>query len=168
MIKEVFRYIFLLLVLLLLQFFVFNKINFNGYVNPFVYTMFILVLPFSLKNWHLLLIGFFTGLIVDMFMNTLGLHAAATLVVAFIRPVVLSGVASKADFSRFRSPSMLLGFIWFARYVLLLVLVHHTVLFFMEAFTFHHFGLTIIRIILSTIFTALFILIFEVLRTKKN
>lgn len=168
MIKEVFRYVFLLIVLLLLQFFVFNKINFEGYVNPFVYLMFILVLPFSLKNWQLLLIGFLIGLVVDMFMNTLGLHAAATLVVAFVRPVLITSVANKADFPRFRAPGIPFGFGWFIRYVVLLVLVHNTVLFFMEAFTFHHFGLTLIRIILSSIFTTFFILLLEVLRTKKS
>lgn len=144
----------LLLVLLLLQFLVFNRISFSGFVNPYVYIMFILILPYEIKKWQLLVLGFVTGLIIDMFMNTLGLHAAATLVAAFVRTLT-----SEIDFPKFRSPGSTVIFVRFARYVLLLVLIHHTVLFFMEAFTFNHLFLTLLRVVLSTFFTTVFILI---------
>lgn len=168
MIKEVLKYLFLLVVLLLLQFLVFNNINFSGFVNPYVYVMFVLVLPLSMKKWQLLVVGFATGLLVDMFMNTLGLHAAATLVTAFVRPVVLSRFTNKVDMPRFFAPGLSAGFAWFVRYVLILVIVHHTVLFFMEAFSFSQLHLIMLRILLSTFFTSVFIIILEAIRTRKS
>lgn len=168
MIKETIRYVLLLILLLLLQFLVFNNINFYGYINPYIYVMFIMVLPFSLKKWHLLLIGFATGLLVDMFMNTLGLHASATLVAAFLRPAILFRFTNRVDIPRFPAPGINAGLMWFIRYVFILVLVHHAMLFFMEAFTFNHVIFTLLRIIFSTLFTTLFVVILEATRTQRK
>lgn len=168
MIKEIFRYLLLAIVLLLLQLLIFNNINFHGFVNPYVYVMFVLVMPFSLKKWQLLVVGFVLGLVVDMFMNTLGLHAAATLMVAFLRPSILFRFTTRVEESRFDAPGIDAGLIWFLRYVLIAVLVHHSVLFFLEVFTLRHFAITLLRIVLSTAFTTVFILIIEAIRELRR
>jgi len=75
--------------LLIAQVFIFNNINFMGYLNPYPYILFILVFPFSANRSLFLLIAFLSGLTIDMFGNSGGIHAAASLVVAYFRPIAL-------------------------------------------------------------------------------
>lgn len=161
MIKELLRYMGLAVVLFALQLLVFNNINFHGYIAPYIYPMLLLVLPLSLRHWHLLIIGFACGLLMDVFMHTLGLHATAMLIVAYLRPFV-----TPSDTSRAYAPGMRMGFRWFLKYALLGILVHHTVLFILEAFTFNNLSITLLRIVLSTIASTLFILILEAMRVN--
>lgn len=89
MIEIIPRNIFRFIVLVLIQVLILNNIEFSGYINPFLYVLFILLLPFETPAWLLLVSGFALGLTVDLFMNTPGLHAAATVLTAFVRPFVL-------------------------------------------------------------------------------
>ena len=77
------------LVLVLLQVLLFNNIELAGLINPYFYVYIILIMPLSLNVSIQLLIAFFAGLIIDVFSNTWGMHAAATTLVAFIRPYLL-------------------------------------------------------------------------------
>jgi hypothetical protein len=169
MIKQLPHYILLFVVLIALQVLVFNNINLGGYINPYIYVLFILLLPFSIPNWALLFIGLFTGFAVDYFMNTLGLHMSASLLVAFARPTILSWMSFRDDLDRFDSPGIgSSGLEWFIRYTLIAVLIHHTALFMLETFSFYHFHITILRILLSTLFTTFFIVLFELLRSGRK
>lgn len=169
MIKELPRYILLFVLLITLQVLVFNNINLSGYINPYIYVLFILLLPFSIPNWVLLIIGFFTGFTVDYFMNTLGLHTSASLILAFVRPTILSGMSYRDDLNRFDSPGIgSSGLEWFLRYAVIAVLIHHTSLFILETFSFYYFHITLIRILLSSLFTTLFIVLFELLRSGRK
>lgn len=169
MIKQLPRYVLLFVVLIALQVLVFNNINMGGYINPFVYTLFILLLPFSIPGWALLVVGFLTGLTVDYFMNTLGLHTSATLILAFVRPTILSWMSYRDDLDRFDSPGIgSSGLEWFIRYAIIAILLHHTALFLLEKFSFYYFHITLLRILLSTLFTSLFIILFELLRSGRK
>ncbi len=169
MIKQLPRYLLLFVVLITLQVLVFNNINLSGYINPYIYVLFILLLPFSIPNWVLLIIGFFTGFTVDYYMNTLGLHTSASVLLAFVRPTVLSWMSYRDDLDRFDSPGIgSSGLEWFLRYAVISVLIHHTALFILETFSFYHFHITLLRIILSTLFTTLFIVLFELLRSSRK
>ncbi len=75
--------------LILLQVMVLNNVQFNGFINPFLYVMFILMLPFETPNWLVLIIGFILGLIIDSFGDTMGMHAAACTAMGFARKTVL-------------------------------------------------------------------------------
>ena len=75
--------------LILLQILVFNNIQFSGYVNPYVYLMFILLLPVEIASWLLLLLSFFTGMIIDFFSGSPGMHSSATVLAGFVRPYIL-------------------------------------------------------------------------------
>lgn len=169
MIKQLPRYILLFVVLIALQVFVFGNINLSGYINPYIYVLFILLLPFSIPNWALLFIGFIAGFTVDYFMNTLGLHSSASLILAFSRPTILSWMSYRDDMDRFDSPGIgSSGIEWFVRFAFITVLVHHTALFMLETFSFYHFHITLLRIILSSIFTTFFVVIFELLRSGRK
>lgn len=165
MINSILRYIVIFILVLLLQVLLFNNINFGGYINPYVYIMFIMLLPVEIPGWLLLIISFFTGLIIDFFSGTTGMNAGATLAAGFVRPYVLRIISPRDGYEPGTTPSMMVyGFRWFLFYCLLIVSLHHFILFFLEVFRFADFFRTMLRIILSSIFTVSFILLIEYYR----
>ncbi len=154
------RYIFNFVVFVLLQVLLLNNLQFSGYLNPYVYVLFIITLPFSTPKWLLLALGFITGITIDVFMNTFGLHAAATVFLAFMRPIVLRAIAPRDGYEAGKLPVPAhYGFGWFFMYTILLVAMHHLFLFYVEAFSFARFGATLWKSIVSSLFTLLFIFI---------
>jgi hypothetical protein len=94
-------------VFILLQVYVLNKIpHLHRFITPYLYYLFILWLPFSVSRQWLLVIGFFTGLVLDYFTMTPGLHAAACVLIAYVRPFLINILTPK-DTSEFnyREPS---------------------------------------------------------------
>lgn len=167
--KSIIRYLGMFILLIVLQVLLFNNIQLSGYINPYVYVLFILLLPYETPGWLLLFLGFLTGLVVDTFMNTFGMHSSATLFMAFMRPYVLNMLTDREDIDQKGSPSMAInGWGWFLRYSIILVLLHHIVLFFIESFTFNNFFSTIWRITLSTIVTSLFVIISQFFQPKRR
>ncbi|HNW56649.1 MAG TPA: rod shape-determining protein MreD, partial [Bacteroidales bacterium] len=67
MINSILRYTLIFILLMLLQILVFDNIQISGYINPYIYVMFILILPFEIPSWLLLLISFAAGFIMDLF-----------------------------------------------------------------------------------------------------
>jgi len=165
--KELFINTLRFIVLVLLQVLILNKINLGGYLNPYVYVMFILLLPFNTPNWLLLLSSFAIGLSVDIFSGTIGMHAAASTFMAFLRPTISRIFNSKKEYDPGVEPGINdLGFSWFLSYTLVLVFAHHLVYFFLEVFRFGEFFTTLSRVILSTILTSGLIIIINLLVKK--
>jgi cell shape-determining protein MreD len=158
--KNIGRFIFLIL----FQVLILNNIQFNGYINPYFYIYFILLLPFETPRWLLLLSAFLLGLSLDAFSNTFGLNASACVLMAFVRPFVISVISTGTEFMVGHSPSLKnQGMKWFAYYSIILVLVHHFALFYLEIFRFTEFFQTLLRVLLSSVFTLLIIFITEYL-----
>lgn len=165
MINSVLRFSLIFILLILLQVLLFNNIEFSGYVNPYIYIMFILLLPFEIPSWLLLLISFFTGLIIDFFSGTPGMHTSATVAAGFVRPYVLRLISPRDGYETGSDPSMMVyGFSWFILYALIIVLIHHFVLFYIEVFRFTDFFRTLLRVMLSSAFSIGFILLLEYAR----
>jgi hypothetical protein len=130
--------------------------------------MFILLLPIDIPSWLLLLLSFVTGLLIDFFSGSAGMHSSATVLAGFVRPYVLRIVSPSDGYESGSDPSMLIyGFRWFFFYTLLIVLVHHTALFYLEVFRFADFFRTMLRVILSSLFSISFILLIEYYRRGK-
>lgn len=168
MIPRILRYSLIFIFLVLLQVLLFNNIRFSGYVNPYIYIMFILLLPIEIPAWLLLIISFFTGLIIDLFSGSPGMHTSATVLAGFIRPYVLRIISPRDGYEPGSDPSMVIyGFRWFLIYTLIIVLFHHTALFYLEVFRFTDFFRTLLRVLLSTLFSGTFILLLEYFRRGK-
>lgn len=136
--------------LVLLQVLVINHIRLGGYVHPYVYLIFIMLLPFNTPQWQLLLLGFVLGLTIDLFTGTLGLHAGATTLMAFCRPSIIKLVSGNQKFENVQEPNLgQLGGAWFFRYAICMVLVHHLSLFVLESFSFRLMGQVLLRLLLS-------------------
>lgn len=134
--------------LVLLQAIILNKVNFGGYVNPYVFPLFIIMLSFEIKNWILLLLAFLLGLTIDMFSGTLGIHAFSTVFMAFMRPIFLKNVPPKTD--KINYPSLNEnGFGWMLLYISTLLSIHHFTYFLLEAGSFNNIQHTLLLTFLS-------------------
>lgn len=168
MINSILRFGLIFILLILLQVLLFNNIQFSGYINPYVYVMFILLLPIEIPAWLMLILSFFTGLIIDFFSGSPGMHTSATVFAGFVRPYVLRIVSPRDGYELSSEPSMMIyGFRWFLWYTLLIVLIHHFILFYLEVFRFADFFRTLLRVILSTLFSVTSILLIEFYRKGK-
>jgi rod shape-determining protein MreD len=146
MIRYFSRHIVNFIFLILFQVLILNNIQVSGYINPYLYVLFIILLPFETPKWLLLVTGFMLGLSIDLFSNAIGMHTFATVLIAFLRPYLLKYIAP---------------------YAILLILIHHFALFFMEAFKFQQFFATLLRVILSSIFTLLLVVLSQLLTLRR-
>jgi len=152
-----------------LQVVVFNNLQLNAYLNVFIYTAFILLLPFETSGGLLLCVSFLMGLLMDVFTNTGGLHAAAATFMAFCRPGVLRFISPRDGYDSTSSPTISsMGLNWFVTYSLLLLFLHNFVCFFLEVFRMSEFFFTMAKIILTTFVTVLLLIATQLLtgRTK--
>jgi len=146
------RNIFRFVLLILFQVLVMDNVLINGYMIPYIYLLVILLMPFETPRWIQLLSGFALGLAMDLFSGTLGMHTAATVLIAFIRPYLLDLLASRDGYELDTFPRIhYYGFLWFLKYTLIIVFIHHLALFYLEVFQLKVFFSTLLRVILSTI-----------------
>jgi hypothetical protein len=130
----------------------------------FLYVAYLLLLPVETNPLVLMGIGFLMGFGVDMFYESIGLHAFACVFVMYVRNYWLSSITPQGGYDSNVTPSMALGgFQWFVVYALPLVFIHHLMLFYMEAGGFGMFWFTLWKTIVSTFFTTLVILIAQFL-----
>jgi hypothetical protein len=169
-VKELLRNILRVTVFILVQVYVLNKIPpLHQYIIPYLYFLFILWLPFSISRLSLLVIGFLTGLILDYFMMTPGLHAAACSLLAFVRPFVINILAPKeiGGFN-YREPSpKAMQWTPYAVYVFILTLIHHGYLQLLEWLNIGSFLGFIIKVISTTAISLLLIFTVELLIPRK-
>ncbi len=164
MTSDFLKYSWQFVLLCLLQVLIFNNLNLGGFLNPFPYVYLILVLPISIGRIPLLFIGFALGLVIDVFSNTGGIHAAATTLVAFYRPLYLKARSPREGYESTALPHLkTFGFAWFIPYAMLIVILHHTVLFYLEIFRFVEFFHTLLKVVLSSGLTLFFVFLAELL-----
>jgi rod shape-determining protein MreD len=155
--------------LLLLQVLVINHIRISSMVTPYIYILAILMLPFNTPKWLLLMSAFVFGFFVDIFSDTMGLNMAATLLIAFVRPTLLNLISFGRSFDNDSSPNMKeLGMDWFISYALIMILIHHSALFFLEVFRWSEFGSTLLRILYSSAATFVLIVLSQLLFTFRK
>ena len=160
MIRIILRNIIRFISLLFLQVFIFDNIRIGGYMTPYIYILFIILLPFNIQGWLLLVSSFFLGFFIDIFYNTLGMHTAACVFIAFFRPVILKIFAPRDGYESGTFPRIFYyGTEWFLKYSLSLVFIHHLILFSIEVFSITGFHHIILRTILSTVLTTLIVVV---------
>jgi hypothetical protein len=140
------------ILLLTAQVLIFNRIDLFGYVNPFPYVLFIILYPVNGNKSGLLVASFLLGILMDMLWNSGGVHAAACVVLAYYRPAIfkfsfgLSYEYQTVKLNDVLTPERF-------SFILIAVVIHHFVLFFLEIFKVSFLWDILVRTILSTIFT---------------
>lgn len=153
--------IFRWVILLFVQIFLLRNMAFYNLSTPFIYVLFILVLPFQLPNLLLYIIAFITGLTLDSFYDTLGVHTSACVALAFVRILFISVSLNREAIDEPEPSLGNMGFRWFSLYAVLCIFAHHIVLFFLEAFKLTSLTYTLGRTLLSIVFTLFTVLLVE-------
>ena len=166
LVKNIFR----LAIFILVQVYILNRIpHLHRFIVPYIYFLFILWLPFSISRIGLLIIGFVTGLLLDYFTMTPGLHSAACVLIAYARPFIISILIPKdtAEFN-YREPSPgAMGWAPYSVYIMVLTFLHHTYLTLLEWLEFGSFLDFIIKVIGTTGISLLLIFTVELLFPRK-
>jgi len=155
---------------ILIQVYVLNKIpHLHRFITPYLYYLFILWLPFSVSRMGLMITGFVTGLALDYFMMTPGLHAAACVLIAYLRPFVINVLTPK-DTSEFnyREPSpKAMGWTPYLVYIFILTLFHHGYMVLLEWLSFGSFLSFVVKVIATTGISMLLIITTELLFPRR-
>jgi hypothetical protein len=155
---------------IMVQVYVLDKIpHLHQFITPYIYFLFLLWLPFGISRIGLLITGFITGMALDFFTMTPGLHAAACVLVAYGRPFVINILTPK-DSSEFnyREPSpKSLGWTPYLVYIFVLTLLHHGYLTLLEWLSFGTFLQFLIKIVATTAISMLLIITTELLFPRR-
>lgn len=162
-VENIFRFI----VLLCLQVLLINNLHFMGVVHPCVYILFLLALPATINRLWLMVIGFLTGLLMDVCCNSLGVHTIACTALCFARPYFLGWLVQEDERLVGTISVMSLGWETYAKYLVLLTLLHHILVFSCAAFTLHAVWLTILQILSSSVLTIALILGWQLVRYSR-
>ena len=169
--NQIFRYGFRLLLFVLTQHFIGYRIPpLHESFSVIFYYLFILWLPFSIGRSGLLILSFFTGLFMDVFTRTPGLHASACVLIGYVRPFIINFLIpnKEVDFN-YREPSVVsLGFVSYFTYVSLLTLLHHVILFMVQAFQFGNGWHLLLKTLGSSLVSLLLIALIEIIFTRKQ
>jgi len=157
------------LVLVLIQVAVLKNMGYYNLAVAFPYILIILLLPIGISNLSLFTLAFLTGLTIDAFYDSIGIHAASCVALAYFRIFFHKITIELDEQASFNTPSWgIMGFKWFVTYISLSILIHHIVLFFVEAFSFHNFIQTLLSIALSSVFTLVLIFVISLLTYHKK
>lgn len=155
-------------IFIILQVFLFNNIQFYGFLNPYPYILFIILYPLNSNKHLFLLSSFLIGLSLDMFFNSGGIHALASTFLAYLRPTLMRfSFGISYEYQTIKVGDKISS----ERISLLLasIIIHHTILFTFEYFRFDLFLTIISKIFLTSIISFLFcILIIYLLKPSKN
>lgn len=158
------------LLLVLLQALVIDHIDLaNGWLVPYLYVLFLLMLPLNTPLSAALLIGFATGMVMDLFSSTPGMHAGACVLMAHARHLVLRALAPREGYEQGRRATITdMGLAWFTTYAGILVVVHHLWLFNMEVFRFSGMPATVVRALVSSAGTLVLVLLSQLLIARSG
>ena len=155
---------------IMVQVYVLDKIpHLHQFITPYIYFLFLLWLPFNISRIGLLITGFITGMALDFFTMTPGLHAAACVLVAYGRPFVINILTPKesSEFN-YREPSpKSLGWTPYLVYIFVLTLLHHGYLTLLEWLSFGTFLQFLIKIVATTAISMLLIITTELLFPRR-
>jgi rod shape-determining protein MreD len=155
------------IILILLQVLVLNNINFLGYINPYIYILFIILYPIKNNRLLFIFLSFLLGLTVDLFLDSGGVHAAACVTIAYIRPVLLKfsfGTIYDHQTIKFSTTEFGQRLTYFS----IIIFIHHLILFSLEIFNSSKIILILKKTLFSSIFTIILCLLITILFSRKN
>lgn len=139
------------------------------YGEVLIYPLFIMAFPLRVHNAFLILAAFVTGLAVDLFYDTVGVHAGTAVFSAFIRPLILRMVEPRSGYDP-RQPLTRrhLGMRWYLQYTALFMVLHIFMLQVLQVFTFYHFGEIVLRTVLTWVLSMSIILVQDLIFNPRS
>jgi hypothetical protein len=133
----------------------------------FIYPAFILLLPLEIGVNVLMIIAFLNGLVIDIFYDSIGIHTAAMVFIAFIRNWWLTMVTPRGGYEQGSNLTVQdNGLQWYISYVFPLILIHHLLLFLIEAGNLSYSWLILKKTVFSSIFSMVLMVSIQLLQTS--
>jgi len=172
-----FKYLLQFSLLILFQALILNNITLNWWsqpggfpvFTPYIYPLYILLIPFEAPVWLLLGLGFIGGLVMDSFMNTPGMHAFAMVLIAYLRTNVLLALLPKhmKEYHQLSPSVKTMGWAPFLTYSSFLILVHHSTFFIIELWSLSNLGYLLLKILASTVTSMMLISVYLLLFSRR-
>lgn len=157
------------LILLMMQLLIFQNNALFGLAFGFVYIGCLIMWPLEANRSLLMTFGFFLGLFVDIFSNTLGIHMFACVLTAFLRTYLVEYLTPTGGYDKNSEISLNnMGISWFLSYVSIAVFFHLSVLYFVDTLSFQNFGWALLKIFASTLLTVFVIVLLEFFDKKRK
>ena len=139
--------------LILVQVLILKNVDLGSYAYYFkiwMYPLALLMLPLRLPAGITLPVAFATGLVVDMFYDTNGLHAGACVAMMFFRPLFVNIIEPRGGYDNNPLPNRTkLGTPWFLQYVALCLAIFVVVYSLYETFLFEKINVAFIKAIFT-------------------
>ena len=167
LVKNIVRFILFILI----QVFVLDRIHLHQMVTPYLYFLFILWLPFKLNRSWLMIIAFILGFTLDSFRHQPGFHAAACVLIAYMRPFLINLlIPQEGSETNYEEPSIssMGGLLPYTIYIGVFSFMHNSWLFLLEAWQFGNIWYFLVKTLLSTVLSLLLIIITELLFTRRQ
>lgn len=158
--KEWIRFI----VVMLFQVLLFNQIQFFGVCRPFIFILFLMMMPITLPSWLDMLIGALVGLLMDIACNSLGVHVASCVLLTYMRRPLIRNLVLEYERLNGEISRRTIGVNAFVKYTILLVPTYHLAVFMLSAWGFSHIGWTLLQTVVSSIVSVLLVLGYDALR----
>ena len=156
---------------ILIQVFVLDRIHLHQMVTPYLYFLFILWLPFKLQRSWLMIFAFLLGFTLDSFRHQPGFHAAACVLIAYLRPFLINLLIPQEGFeTNYEEPSIssMGGILPYTIYIGVFAFMHNAWLFLLEAWQFGNIWYFLVKTVLSTLISLLLIIITDMIFVRKQ
>ena len=160
--KQIGRYV----VVMLLQVLLFDQLQLWGICHPYIYILCLLMMPITLPHNVDMLIGALVGLVMDVFCNSLGVHTAACILVMFVRPYLIGALVNDKDRLNEQISLRSIGMEAILRYVVIMVIIHHLMVFALAAWSWSHIGFVLLETLVSSLITSLIIIGYNILKYR--
>ena len=160
--KQFGRYV----IVMILQVFLFDQLQFFGLCHPYIYVLCLLMMPITLRPSTDMLIGAAVGLMMDVLDNSLGIHMAACVFILFVRRYLLGFLCNDRDRLNEQISLRAIGLIAMLEYVVILVLLHHGIVFLLAAWSWRYFGFVLLETLVSSLLTISVIIGYNALRYR--
>ena len=160
--KQIGRYI----LVMILQVLLFDQLQLLGVCHPYIYVLCLLMMPITLSHSADMIIGAVVGLIMDIFCNSMGIHTAACIFIMFIRPYLIGAIVNDKDRLNEQISLRSLGMEALLRYVVILVVIHHLIVFLLAAWNWAHIGFVLVETLVSSLVTFSIIIGYNSLRYR--
>ena len=151
-------------VVIVLQVLLFNHLQIAGFGFPMVYVLILMNLPVQIPRWAEMLIGAVVGLIFDVWNSSLGVNMAACIAFSFLRPILLGNVVQDLERVKGEVCSNTIGRIEYLKCLVFLVLVHHLLVFALEAWSWNNWWIVLIQTLISSVVTILIIVGYDIFK----
>jgi hypothetical protein len=164
------KYSLRFILLILVQYVLSRQAPLGRFVVPYVYFVFILWLPFSMSRLWLMLLAALYGLCFDYLVQTPGIHAAACVLIAYVRPFIIDLLLPReASEINYAEPSVYsMSLVPYTVYVLVLTLLHHGYMVFLQWLQVGSLGYFLIKVIMTSLVSLLLVATFEILIVRKQ